>query len=32
MIVTNPNNFNYPQPELGSLEIREVTNSDYFFA
>lgn len=32
MIVTNPKTFNYEQPELGSLEIREVTNSDYFFA
>ena len=32
MIVTNPDNFNYQQPKLGSLDIREVKNSDYFFA
>ena len=32
MIVTNPDNFNYNQPRLGSLDIREVKNSDYFFA
>lgn len=32
MIITNPDNFNYPQPGLGALEIREVQNSDYFFA
>tara|TARA_E500000331_G_scaffold346692_1_gene385899 strand:+ start:1 stop:1290 length:1290 start_codon:yes stop_codon:yes gene_type:complete len=32
MLVTNPDNFNYNQPELGSLDIREVKNSDYFFA
>jgi len=32
MIITNPNNFNHPQPGLGALEIREVYNSDYFFA
>lgn len=32
MIITNHDNFNYPQPALGSLEIREVQNSDYFFA
>ena len=32
MIITNPDNFNYNQPKLGSLDIREVKNSDYFFA
>tara|TARA_R110000824_G_scaffold9546_1_gene42577 strand:- start:5354 stop:7543 length:2190 start_codon:yes stop_codon:yes gene_type:complete len=32
MIVTNPDNFNYNQPELGSLDIREVKDSEYFFA
>ena len=32
MIVTNPDNFNYQQPKLGSLDIREVNKSDYFFA
>ena len=32
MIITNQNNFNQPQPGLGALEIREVYNSDYFFA
>jgi len=32
MIITNPDNFNYNQPKLGALEIREVHNSDYFFA
>jgi len=32
MIITNPDNFNYPQPELGVLEIQEVQDSDYFFA
>ena len=32
MIITNPDNFNYNQPKLGSLDIREVKNRDYFFA
>ena len=32
MIVTNPDNFNYAQPKLGALDIREVKDSDYFFA
>jgi len=32
MLITNPDNFNYEQPGLGSLEIREVQDSDYFFA
>jgi len=32
MIITNPDNFNYQQPKLGSLDIREVNKSDYFFA
>jgi DNA-directed RNA polymerase len=32
MIVTNHNNFNYIQPKTGSLEIREVQDSEYFFA
>lgn len=32
MLITNPDNFNYTQPSLGSLEIREVQDSDYFFA
>ena len=32
MLVTNPDNFNHNQPKLGSLDIREVKNSDYFFA
>ena len=32
MIITNPDNFNYDQPKLGALNIREVKDSDYFFA
>lgn len=32
MLITNPDNFNYNQPELGSLDIREVIDSEYFFA
>ena len=32
MLVTNPDNFNHDQPGLGSLDIREVNKSDYFFA
>ena len=32
MVLSEPLEFNYPQPELGDLEIREVLNSDYFFA
>lgn len=32
MIITNHDNFNHTQPGLGSLEIREVYDSDYFFA
>ena len=32
MIITNPDNFNYNQPKLGALDIREVKDSDYFFA
>jgi len=32
MILTDRNDFNYPQPSIGSLEIREVQDSDYFFA
>ena len=31
MIVTNPD-FNYRQPAIGELNIKEVKNSDYFFA
>lgn len=31
MIVTNPD-FNYRQPTIGELNIKEVQNSDYFFA
>lgn len=32
MIITNSDNFNYTQPRTGSLEIREVQDSEYFFA
>ena len=32
MIITNPDNFNYNQPKLGNLDIREVNKSEYFFA
>mgnify|MGYP001475589770 FL=1 len=32
MIITNPDNFNHNQPRLGSLDIREVNKSEYFFA
>mgnify|MGYP003133600716 FL=1 len=32
MIITNPDNFNYRQPKIGELNIKEVQNSDYFFA
>ena len=32
MIITNPDNFNYQQPRIGELNIKEVQNSDYFFA
>ena len=32
MILTDRMKFNYQQPGLGQLEIREVMNSDYFFA
>ena len=31
-ILTNTEGFEYPKPELGSLEIQEIRNSDYFFA
>ena len=32
MIITNADNFNYEQPRLGTLDIREVKESEYFFA
>ena len=32
MIITNADNFNYNQPRLGTLDIREVQDSEYFFA
>lgn len=32
ILKVDPLSFNYPQPEIGSLEIREVKDSDYFFA
>ena len=32
MVLSEPTEFTYNQPELGSLEIREVKDSDYFFA
>ena len=32
MIITNADNFNYEQPRLGTLDIREVQESEYFFA
>ena len=32
MLLTELEDFNYEQPERGTLEIREVNDSDYFFA
>lgn len=32
MILTNPEDFEDNQPELGTLDIQEVMNSDFFFA